>query len=126
MKNIILAVVALIFAATLAIADDSIAITKKPAPAGTTVISPIKKAGEVGKRQKAQLKRIKKGAKSGALTKKETKGFVSDEKTIQSEKKDMKEENGGILTNEDKKDLNKDLNKESKKIYKEKQNEAVK
>jgi hypothetical protein len=142
MKRLAVALIAVLFVAVLAYADNTTGGTASTgsqvssggstvggtqgttgtAPAGTT--TPPKK-GKVGKRQARQMKRIKQGVKSGALTKGETKKLVDDQKMIQEQKKDMKEDNGGTLSTEDKETLNKEQNQESKKIYDLKHNDAT-
>lgn len=123
MKRVVMAVIAVLFLSVFAFADNA------PAGGGQAgaSMSPDNhaKPGKVFKRQKKQLKRINRGVKSGALTKGETKKLVRDQKMIREEKKDMREDNGGKLSKEDKKTLNKEQNQESKKIYELKHNDAT-
>jgi len=121
MKRFITVLLALMFMfsiVAIAFADDS-------APSGQpNVSSDNGKPGEIGKRQLNQKRRIKQGIKSGELTKGEKKNLKEDEKMMQKEKKDMKAQNGGKLSKGDKKLLNKQLNQESKKIYRKKHNDV--
>jgi len=148
MKRLAAAVIAVLFLAAMAYANDAAAGagasntgaqvstngstvggaqgTTAAAPSGTPPPAPAApKKGKVGKRQVRQLKRIRHGVKSGALTKGETKTLVDDQKMIQEQKKDMKAGNGGKLSAEDKETLNKEQNQESKKIYDLKHNDAT-
>jgi DNA-binding transcriptional regulator of glucitol operon len=78
---------------------------------------------QVNKTQKRQAERIKQGAKSGELTKKETKVLVNEQKNIQKEKKMAKAD--GIVTPAEKKVIKKDQAKASKDIAKLKHNKKV-
>lgn len=69
------------------------------------------------------MKRIRAGVKSGELTKEEAKGLRQDEKKIRGQVREERTENGGHLTADEKKEVNQQLNQESKKIYEEKHSE---
>jgi hypothetical protein len=78
------------------------------------------KQGEVNRRLRRQNKRIKQGVKSGELTKSEAKELKTKDKAIHAEEHEMRKEDGGKLTQADKKELNQELNQNSKEIYQEK------
>jgi len=82
---------------------------------------PGTKTPVINKMQKNQMKRIKKGEKSGELTKEEAKTLVKDEKKIQEQKKEMKSD--GKMTKDERKTIRKELKTESKKIYHKKHND---
>jgi hypothetical protein len=85
--------------------------------------SAIKTPG-VAKRQHKQLNRIKQGVKSGELTRSEAKELIQDRKEIQQEKKEAKSD--GVVTKEERKELQEKLNQESQKIYQEKHDQEKK
>jgi len=78
---------------------------------------------KINKTQKHQVERIKDGAKSGELTKKETKALVNEQKQIQKEKKMAKAD--GVVTPAEKKVIKQDQAKASKDIAKLKHNKKV-
>ncbi len=122
MKRFITVLLALMFVFSVV----AVAFADNSAPTGQPTVSSGNngKPGEIGKRQLNQKRRIKQGIKSGELTKGEAKNLKEDEKMMQKEKKDMKAQNGGKLTKGDKRLMNKQLNQESKKIYKKKHNDV--
>ena len=79
-------------------------------------------AAKVDRRQVHQQKRIAQGVKSGQLTPKETANLEHKEAKLQTEKHDMREDNGGKLTPAEKAKLNHQQNVLSKDIYKDKHN----
>ncbi len=76
-------------------------------------------AGEIGDRQKLQQERIGEGIESGALKPKEAIKLEAEEGKIRREKRRFKR-NDGKLGPKERAKLNKDLDKASKDIYKEK------
>ena len=80
------------------------------------------KHATVGQRQENQQDRIAQGVKSGQLTAAETAKLEKQEAGIQKEKAGMKAENNGKLTKADRALLQKQENKESKRIYRAKHN----
>ena len=112
MKKLILAAA---FAMTLAVAAN--AQTTTPA---TTEKEP---KGVVNKRIENQKDRINQGVKSGELTKGEAKTLKTEEKGLKAEVKTERKANGGKLNAQERKDVKKQLNSESKQIYKDKHNE---
>lgn len=79
----------------------------------------IARAGEIEERQKRQQGRIAEGIESGALTPKETAKLEREEAKIQRKKRRFRR-NDGKLGPKEKAILNRDLNKASRDIYKEK------
>lgn len=79
-------------------------------------------AGEVGRRQVHQQKRIAQGVKSGQLTPGETANLEHKEGKIQKEKVEMRKDDGGKLTTADKAKLNHQENQVSRDIYRKKHN----
>jgi len=78
------------------------------------------RVNQVNKREQNQQNRI--GAKSGQLTPGETRRLEHGEQRLQNnEKKDMAKDNGH-LTKQDQRQLNREANHMSKRIYKDKHN----
>ena len=73
------------------------------------------------KRQAVQQKRIRKGVKSGEITKKEARKLKREQKIIQKEVRDAKED--GVITPKEKAKIKHMQNKASKDIYEEKHDE---
>ena len=76
------------------------------------------KTPKINKKQKNQLSRIEQGVKSGELTKRETKRLLKQEAKLQKQKKIAKSD--GVVTKRERAKLNKEANKLSAKIYKQK------
>ena len=74
----------------------------------------------VGRRQERQQARIAQGVRSGALTPMETARLERQEARLQAEKADMRQDNGGTLTGADKVKLNRQQNRLSREIYRQK------
>jgi hypothetical protein len=72
----------------------------------------------VNARQDNQHDRIERGRHSGQLTKEESKELAETQKDIRQKEKDYKSD--GVLTKDERKDLQQDLNAASKEIYSEK------
>src|SRR5579862_3621126 len=77
---------------------------------------------EVGQRQENQQDRIAQGVKSGQLTAGETAKLEGREAGINRQVKADRAANGGKLTGAEKKQVNKEQNNASKKIYRDKHN----
>jgi hypothetical protein len=84
------------------------------------LIAPAAFAARVDRRQVYQQERIAQGVRAGALTPAETARLETTEARLQREKRDMREDNGGTLTPRDKAVLNRQQNKLSRAIYREK------
>jgi len=79
---------------------------------------------EVDKRRENQQDRIANGIKSGQLTAGETAKLETQESKINKEVRTDRKANGGNLTNNQKAQVNKQLNRESARIYNKKHNAA--
>ncbi len=91
---------------------------------GATISFAQTQTPQINKTQKKQITRIKQGAKSGELTKKETKNLMKEQKKIQKEKAAAKAD--GVVTKAERKKIKKDQAVASKKIWKKKHNRAEK
>lgn len=76
------------------------------------------KTPKVTKKQKNQINRIEQGVKSGELTKRETRRLMVQEAKLQKQKRIAKSD--GVVTKRERIKLNKEANKLSAKIYKQK------
>lgn len=74
----------------------------------------------VTKKQKNQTERIKEGVESGELTRGETAALKKDKRELRRMKKAAKAD--GVVTPEERARLNKKANRNSKKIYRKKNN----
>jgi hypothetical protein len=81
--------------------------------------------GTIAKRKENQQDRIAQGVKSGQLTPHETAKVENKEAHLNKEIRTDRKANGGNLTNNEKKQINGQQNKISKKIYNEKHDKAV-
>jgi hypothetical protein len=77
-------------------------------------------AGRIKKRAENQQDRIAQGVKSGQLTARETGRLERKESALNHEVKDMRQLNGGTLTNKDKAIVNHQQNELSRGIYSQK------
>jgi hypothetical protein len=77
---------------------------------------------EVGKREENQQDRIAQGIKSGQLTSGEAAHLENNETKINNEVRNDRAANGGKLTPQEKKQVNRQMNHESKQIYRDKHN----
>jgi hypothetical protein len=77
---------------------------------------------EVGKRAENQQDRIAQGIKSGQLTAGETAHLESGESKINKEVSSDRAANGGKLTPQEKRQVNRQQNRESRQIYRDKHN----
>ncbi|HEV2618794.1 MAG TPA: hypothetical protein VGU23_02530 [Acidobacteriaceae bacterium] len=93
------------------------------APADTT--TPPKHDPTINQREENQQDRIGQGVTSGQLTAHETAKLEGQEAGIDKEEAGMKAEDNGKLTKQDRKTLNKQLNQESRRIYRDKHNSRV-
>jgi hypothetical protein len=91
--------------------------------AGPGVVDPgHPRVNEINQREQNQQDRIANGVKSGQLTPGETQRLERGEQRLESnEKKDMAKDNGH-LTKQDQRQLNREANHMSKRIYKDKHN----
>ncbi len=77
---------------------------------------------EVGKREKHQQQRIAQGVKSGSLKPGETANLEKKEVAINQEVRTDRKLNGGKLTKQEKRVVNKQQNQMSRQIYRDKHN----
>jgi len=77
---------------------------------------------EVGKRAENQQDRIAQGVKSGQLTAGEASHLENNEAKINHEVRTDRAANGGKLTSQEKAQVNRQQNRESRKIYRDKHN----
>jgi len=91
--------------------------------AGPGVVDPgHPRVNEINQREQNQQNRIANGVKSGQLTPGETRHLERGEQRLENnEKKDMAKDNGH-LTKQDQRQLNREANHMSKRIYKDKHN----
>jgi hypothetical protein len=101
----------------------AIAQTTSTSGAGPGVVDPgHPRVNEVNSRETRQQNRIANGVKSGSLTPKETSNLERREANVQKrEQKDMAEHNGH-LTKAEQKGINRQQDRISKSIYKDKHN----
>jgi hypothetical protein len=77
---------------------------------------------EVGKREENQQDRIAQGVKSGQLTSGEAARLENNQTRINNEVRNDRAANGGKLTPQEKKQVNRQQNRQSRKIYRDKHN----
>lgn len=76
----------------------------------------------INHRKYNQQRRIRQGDRSGQLTRGETRHLEKQEHAINHEERDMRRQDNGKLTAQDRKTLRKQQNQESKRIYRDKHN----
>ena len=79
-------------------------------------------AQEIRQRQENQQDRIAQGVKSGQLTAGETANLETKEARLNKEIRTDRKANGGNLTNNEKRQINRQQNKLSRQIYRDKHN----
>ena len=77
---------------------------------------------EVNERQRNQQKRIGEGVENGSLTPHETAHLEKQEAAIHNEVKTDRKANGGKLTAQERRRVNRQQNRESARIYRDKHN----
>ena len=75
---------------------------------------------EINERQRNQQKRIGEGVENGSLTPAETARLEKQEGAIHREVKTERQANGGKLTAQERRQVNRQQNRESKRIYRQK------
>jgi len=88
----------------------------------TTAALPAQTSQEINQRKENQQDRIAQGVKSGQLTPGETSHLESQESAINHEERNMRAQDNGHLTKADKSLINKQQNRESRRIYRDKHN----
>jgi len=79
----------------------------------------------IQQRKYNQQTRITRGAKSGQMTRGETRRIERQERGINREERGMRAQNHGRLTKQDRKTLHRQQNQESRRIYRAKHNKRV-
>ena len=125
MKTIILslAVNSMLGIGALTINANAQEATPQPPQTTTAVgspVAPVKTPMSIGARQKRQHARIKEGVKSGEITKHEARRLKRQEFRIQRQKQHFKAQNGGIMTPEQKAKIQRKLDKENRRIIRQK------
>lgn len=83
-------------------------------------VSNVLAQNEVNDRQRNQQKRIGEGVENGSLTPNETAHLEKQESAIHHEVKTDRQANGGTLTAQERRQVNRQQNRESKRIYRQK------
>ena len=91
---------------------------------GTILLAPVGRVlaqtNEVNQRQRNQQKRIGEGVENGSLTPAETARLEKQEGAIHHEVKTERQANGGKLTAQERRQVNRQQNRESRRIYRQK------
>ncbi|MBB5058504.1 hypothetical protein HDF16_003218 [Granulicella aggregans] len=95
------------------------------APVCTFAQTPAPAQPTINQRKADQQQRIGNGVKSGQLTARETGHIEHQEAGINKEERGMRAQDNGHLTRQDRKTINRQQNKESKRIYRDKHNARV-
>jgi len=83
-------------------------------------VSSVLAQNQVNQRQRNQQKRIAEGVENGSLTPAETARLERQEAAIHHEVKTERKANGGKLTPQERRQVNRQQNRESKRIYRQK------
>ncbi|HET8668294.1 MAG TPA: hypothetical protein VFM10_09970 [Terriglobales bacterium] len=116
------------FKLTTAIATLALAIPAATAQTATTTTpttTPNQKALTIHQRRDLQQKRIGEGVENGSLTAGEAARIERQETKLNREVKDMRQENGGKLTPQDRRIVNRQQNRLSRGIYNQKHDAQV-
>ncbi|MEO8052045.1 MAG: hypothetical protein ABI833_16650 [Acidobacteriota bacterium] len=91
---------------------------------GTMLLGPagmaLAQTNEINQRQRNQQKRIGEGVENGSLTPAETARLEKQEAAIHREVKTERKANGGTLTARERRQVNRQQNRESRRIYRQK------
>jgi hypothetical protein len=87
--------------------------------AGVLVLSAAAQAGSINRREHRQMHRIADGVRSGQLTKRETARLLAEQAYIRVEEARYRRSGGGLGPREYR-DLQRDLNRASRDIYRQK------
>ena len=85
-------------------------------------VSTVLAQNEINERQRNQQKRIGEGVENGSLTAGETAHLEKQESAIHHEVKSDRQANGGTLTPQERRQVNRQQNRESRRIYRDKHN----
>ena len=116
-----------VLAATFAAGSTLFAQATTPPPAPATTAAPATAAPahphprrDIAQRKENQQDRIAQGVKSGSLAPGQTAHLEHQEAAINHEEKNMKSQDNGKLTQQDRKTLRTQQNQESRRIYRDK------
>ena len=90
------------------------------AGAGLIVSSALAQEGRIQQRKENQQQRIANGVENGSLTPRETAHLESKEAALNHEIRADRKANGGNLTNNEKRQINRQQNRLSRNIYRQK------
>ncbi|HTR25926.1 MAG TPA: hypothetical protein VMI10_18265 [Terriglobales bacterium] len=123
MKNTITSSILALAVAGLLFSGSASAQTSTASGAGPGVVDPgHPRVNEVNKREENQQQRIANGVKNGSLTPKETSNLEKREASVQNrEQRDMAKNNGHLTKGEQRR-INRQQNRISRSIYKDKHN----
>jgi hypothetical protein len=96
--------------------------TTASASGQATASSNVPPQGTIAKRDENQQDRIAQGVKSGQLTAGETANLETKEANLNHEVRQDRKQNGGNLTDNEKRQINRQQNKLSRNIYRDKHN----
>jgi len=105
---------------TLSAAVVSLLMSSSTVFAADTFKEDHPRRAEVNQREKKQDKRIAEGLKSGKLTQAQANQLQGEEAGVKAQEKAEVKANGGYLTKPEQKQLNQELNQDSKQIHSEK------
>ncbi|HYA25569.1 MAG TPA: hypothetical protein VEF05_15505 [Terriglobales bacterium] len=118
LSNLLLIVV---IGGALSFAAAQTATPPQSEPAGPGVVDPgHPRVNQVDNRLGNQKDRIQQGLKNGTLTKQQAEHLARNDKRIAAQERRDMAANGGHLTKQEQKQLNREENRNSKKIYNEK------
>jgi hypothetical protein len=83
-------------------------------------VSSVLAQNDINQRQRNQQKRIGEGVENGSLTPAETARLEKQEAAIHHEVKTERQANGGKLTAQERRQVNRQQNRESRRIYRQK------
>lgn len=108
--------------ASLAFAPVAIVAQATSAPTTTPTTTKTHHDYDINQRKENQQDRIAQGVKSGQLTSGETSHLEKQESAINKEEHNMRAQDNGHLTKQDRKTLHRQQNQESRRIYRDKHN----
>ena len=88
----------------------------------TTSTAPDEKPATINQRLENQHDRIRAGIKDDQLTKRETTRLRADDAAIHAQERVYRQANDGKLTNAERRQLNRELNRTSRQIYRDRHN----
>lgn len=113
----------LLLTAALVLSPAIVLAQSAPTPAATP--TPGKNDYNINQRKENQQDRVANGVKSGQLTAGETAHLEKQESAINHEERNMRAQDNGHLTQQDRKTIHQQQNQESRRIYRDKHNTKV-